>query len=68
MPNGSVSQVNYCPWLAQLLIVAFIVTATFFSRTKPLSLEARPEFAEATPYSTTSTRVTISWRGSSAGQ
>jgi hypothetical protein len=34
------------PWLGQLLLVAFTVTATFFSRTKPLSLAAKPDFAE----------------------
>jgi hypothetical protein len=71
------------PFLGQLSIVAFTVTATLFGTVKPLgrtapaawtaappvgAAETGPKLAEDSPYSTTSTRVTISSRGTSAGQ
>ena len=71
------------PLLGQVFVAGFIVTATFFGRVKPLGRmapaawtatppigapETEPKLAEGSPYSTTSTRVTISSRGSSAGQ
>jgi hypothetical protein len=65
------------------LAVNIWMTATFFGRVKPLgrtapaawtaappvdAAETEPKLAEDSPYSTTSTRVTISSRGSNAGQ
>ena len=82
-PAPALLLVSDKPFLGQILVVAFTVTATFFGRVKPLgqtapaawtaappvgAAQTEPKLAEDSPYSTTSTRVTISSRGSSAGQ